>query len=72
MECGLAVIATLTYSVVDPRSLRRETPFFLQEHNQLGQSVFPGVGCVEFYETHQLPRFVVGLAELDPPYKLRN
>jgi hypothetical protein len=28
---------------------------------------FP-VGWVEFHETHQLPGFVVGLAEFDPPY----
>src|SRR5262249_4763608 len=27
------------------------------------------LGWVEFYETHQLRRFMVGLAELDPPYQ---
>jgi len=35
-----------------------------------GQTVFQNVGWVEFYETHQFRRFMVGLAELDPPYKI--
>ena len=33
---------------------------------------FENVGWVEFYETHQFPMFMVGLAELDPPYNFRG
>jgi hypothetical protein len=37
-----------------------------------GRSVFQFVGWVEFYETHQFPRIMVGLAVLDPPYMSRG
>ena len=53
-------------------NLRQRPGERFAEGTDEGLTGFQNVGWVEFYETHQFPRFMVGLAVLDPPYDVRG